>query len=190
MNKFLYLLLIVALLLSLANAKRRVLLERDYKDVEIALSFEELSWLAAKIRIDLKELLLRFKAKGVTSVILEEENVGQEEFIDSLSLFPILHLKTSPIGEILKISRPSGVMFGQEEILDPKRAVSYLREKGIKYYQVEFSQQKGSKELAARVPSLFVRAHSIKRKEVEESSPEQVTLRFLRAARERNMRLL
>ena len=188
MNKFLYLLLVVALLLSLANAKRRVLLEREYKDVELALSFEELSWLAAKEKIDLEELLLRFKAKGVTSIVFE--NIGQEEFINSLSLSPILHLKTSPIGEILKISRPSGVIFGQEEILDPKRAASYLREKGIKYYQVEFSQQKGAKELAARVPSLFVRAHSIKRKEVEESSPEQVTLRFLRAARERNMRLL
>ncbi|MBU0567306.1 hypothetical protein KKC52_04555, partial [bacterium] len=94
MNKFLYLLLVVALLLSLANAKRRVLLEREYKDVELALSFEEVRWLAAKEKIDLEELLLRFKAKGVTSIVFE--NIGQEEFINSLSLSPILHLKTFP----------------------------------------------------------------------------------------------
>lgn len=188
MKKFYYFFLIIALFFSLANAKRRVLVEREYKDVEIALSFEEISWLAAKEKTDLKELLLRFKAKGATSIVFE--NIGQGKFINLLNLSPVLYLKSAPTGKILKIFHPSGVIFGQEEILNIERKASYLREKGIKYYQIEFSNQKGAKELARKIPSLLVRAHSIKRKEVEEGSPDRLSLRFLRAARERNMRLL
>lgn len=55
---------------------------------------------------------------------------------------------------------------------------------------VEFAEQKGAHSLAYRVPNIIARVHSIEDEEMEVISPDRAVARYLRAVRERTVRIV
>lgn len=73
---------------------------------------------------------------------------------------------------------------GQEKV-----AAEALQRAGLKYGQVEFGKQKGDEKLGAALKGEFVRVHSISEGEMGTLDENEAIDRFVRAARERNIRL-
>lgn len=70
-----------------------------------------------------------------------------------------------------------------------KEAAEALRENGIQFGQVEFGKQKGDESLGAIMNGEYVRVHSISEAEMSTLDERDAVDRFVRAARERNIRL-
>lgn len=68
-------------------------------------------------------------------------------------------------------------------------AAEALVASGLIWGQVEFGKQKGDEGLADRMDGRFVRVHSIAEAELSQIAPSEAVERFVRAARERNIRL-
>jgi len=87
-----------------------------------------------------------------------------------------------------------GVIFDGDEVLGyPKNiptVVSKLNQYGAYFGWVEFAKQAGEKSIAAQLPGLTVRVHSIEDKEMEIYTPAKAIARFARAVRERGSRLV
>lgn len=88
--------------------------------------------------------------------------------------------------------RPSLVILGGVESPGyPDNLSEYaalFKELGVRVGVVEFAQQKGVRQLAPA--SQMVRVHGINQRELESLSPNRVVARYLRAVRERNIRVL
>ncbi|HHV61484.1 MAG TPA: hypothetical protein GXX51_02445 [Firmicutes bacterium] len=65
-----------------------------------------------------------------------------------------------------------------------------LSERGISFGRIEFAKQKGDIALARALRMNVIRVHSITKGEMERISEDTAIERFVRAARERNMRVL
>ena len=68
-------------------------------------------------------------------------------------------------------------------------AAEALKRSGLTWGQVEFGKQKGDERLAELMDGRFVRVHSIAEAELAQIAPSEAVERFVRAARERNIRL-
>jgi hypothetical protein len=96
--------------------------------------------------------------------------------------------------KIKDVSAYNTVIFAEEEVLGYP---NYLRETAralsmnkIKYGYVEFGKQMGDSALASYMGGSLVKVHSIPPDELEKLSREDAVKRFIRAARERNIRIL
>jgi len=92
------------------------------------------------------------------------------------------------------VSAYDTVIFAEEEVLGYP---NYLRETAgalsknkLKYGFVEFGKQMGDSSLALYMSGNLVKVHSIPPDELENMSREEAVKRFIRAARERNIRIL
>ena len=87
----------------------------------------------------------------------------------------------------------STVIFTGTEVLGyrgaHKDAARAFERTGLVYGQIEFGKQKGDEKLAAALRSHFVRVHSIAEGEMGLLDANEAVDRFVRAARERNIRL-
>ena len=85
------------------------------------------------------------------------------------------------------------VIFQGLEVLgyrgEEKAAAEALQNAGLQYGQVEFGKQKGDEKLGAALKGEFVRVHSIGEGEMGTLDENEAIDRFVRAARERNIRL-
>lgn len=70
-----------------------------------------------------------------------------------------------------------------------KDVADLLNEAGINYGQVEFGKQKGDENLAHNLKGRYVRVHSIGEAELSTLDETEAIDRFVRGARERNIRL-
>src|SRR5258708_6769252 len=70
-----------------------------------------------------------------------------------------------------------------------KETADALRETPINYGQIEFGKQRGDERLGYELKGEFVRVHSIGEAELGTLDENEAIDRFLRGARERNIRL-
>jgi hypothetical protein len=70
-----------------------------------------------------------------------------------------------------------------------REAAEAILQSGIHYGQIEFSKQKGDERLAAALKGEYIRVHSIGDAEMGTLDENEAVDRFVRAARERNIRL-
>lgn len=101
------------------------------------------------------------------------------------------------IPEVARRLRAAGahtVVFTGDEVLGyrsrVKEAAAALDEQGIRYGSVEFGKQMGDEELSRALQARIVRVHAIQLAELAKLDPAGVVDRFVKAAEERNIRLL
>ncbi len=116
------------------------------------------------------------------------------EPIGRISNFP--GIKPDRMAAVLKPLKDLGVntvVFQGLEVLgfrgQEKAAAEVIKQSGINYGQVEFGKQKGDEKLGAALKGEFVRVHSIGEGEMATMDENEAIDRFVRAARERNIRL-
>ena len=86
------------------------------------------------------------------------------------------------------------VLFSEDEVLGYETLISntarLMRENGLIFSNIEFSKQRGAADFAKNTEGLLVRVHSVQGDEASRTKPEMMIDRFVRAAKERNMRVL
>jgi len=96
--------------------------------------------------------------------------------------------------KIKDISSYDTVIFAEEEVLGYPNylmeTAKALRSNNLKYGYVEFGKQMGDSALASYMGGSLVKVHSIPPDELEGMSREEAVKRFVRAARERDIRIL
>jgi hypothetical protein len=70
-----------------------------------------------------------------------------------------------------------------------KAAAEAFVRSGIQYGQVEFGKQRGDSQLSEELKGAYVRVHSVSDAEMGTMSPSDIIERFVRAARDRNIRI-
>ncbi len=70
-----------------------------------------------------------------------------------------------------------------------KQAAQALRESGVNYGQIEFGKQRGDEALGVALKGEYIRVHSIGEAELGTLDENEAIDRFVRGARERNIRL-
>lgn len=79
-------------------------------------------------------------------------------------------------------------VLGQRDLV--KKTAELLREQGWLYCSPEFSKIAGDSKLADLMQDRLIRLHSIQSSEVDKLSPAEFSERLVKAARERNIRIL
>ncbi|MEI6913765.1 MAG: DUF5693 family protein, partial [Armatimonadota bacterium] len=86
------------------------------------------------------------------------------------------------------------VIFGGDEVIGWRGAIDQAAETfagdDLHFGSIEFSKQKGSEKLEDKLHGRYIRVHSISGTEMDKFQPASAVERFVRAARERNVRLL
>ena len=86
------------------------------------------------------------------------------------------------------------VIFSGDEVLGYDSLMSSvareMRKRGLIYTNVEFSKQRGVRDFAMNTEGDLVRLHTVTGDEAARADPEVLVERFVRAARERDMRVL
>ncbi|MBN2057291.1 MAG: hypothetical protein JW782_00645 [Candidatus Saganbacteria bacterium] len=86
------------------------------------------------------------------------------------------------------------VIFEGEEILgypEALKALSYsLKKNGLKYGYIEIVKQDGDKQLRRLMDLAVIRVHSVPKEELKKLNKDEVIDRFVRAVRERKVRLI
>ncbi|MCS6949234.1 MAG: DUF5693 family protein [Armatimonadota bacterium] len=85
------------------------------------------------------------------------------------------------------------IIFSGDEVLGFRNLIPLtaqeMRSRGILYGSVEFGKQKGDAQLSRRLVDHLVRVHSIPTAEMANMQPDEMLDRYVRAVRERNIRL-
>ena len=86
------------------------------------------------------------------------------------------------------------IIFLGEEVLGHrsriKQTAAALDAEGLRYGSVEFGKQMGDEELSKALQARIIRVHAIQGAEMDKMAPDAVVDRFVKAAEERNIRLL
>ena len=86
------------------------------------------------------------------------------------------------------------VIFADDEVLGYDSLTSAvareMRNRGLIFTNIEFSKQRGSRDFAMNTEGNLVRLHTVTGDEAARADPEVLVERFVRAARERDMRVL
>ncbi len=129
-------------------------------------------------------------------VIKKAKDMG---FYVSLRVTNFLNVNKDSVDEIFKRIKkvnPINIIFAGEEVLGYpdyaliKNVVKYLKDEKIPYGIIEFTNQRGMKFLSQYLPELALRVHSISKDELEDMPFRKAVDRWIRAVKERNMRLL
>jgi hypothetical protein len=93
----------------------------------------------------------------------------------------------------LKQDHVQRVICAGEEVYGYRGLIPYVADKfgdaGLYYGAIEFGKQKGDQTLSEKLHSSLIRVHSIASAEMATMTPSGVVERFVRAAKERNIRL-
>jgi hypothetical protein len=85
------------------------------------------------------------------------------------------------------------LLFDGEEVLGYRERIrdvaGAMRRLGLTAGIIEFAKQRGEQELANALDGAVIRAHSVAKQELAMRSPEEIISRFVRAVRERNVRI-
>lgn len=198
---FLIGLLLISLGATIYVATQRVEWEENYRTVTVAVDYGDL------VRLGGTDATLgELSGQGIAALALEPQGLGKGEVerLRELGLEPLFLLndlfryeagdlesylaKLAPLGPRLIVFQDagkSGYTPGQlvkiEKALQANQALVGL---------VEFAPTQVEAHLHQVGFNRFVRAHTIKREELERMSPKQTLARFQRAVSERNIRLV
>ncbi|MFN2364336.1 MAG: DUF5693 family protein [Halarsenatibacteraceae bacterium] len=105
------------------------------------------------------------------------------------------NLNLALYGEALELGAESVIFSGDEVAGFPgniEENASFLNEAGLRYGMIEpfIADQDGSREFAEAAPANVVRVHSIQQDEMEKYDVDRIVNRYIRAARDRNVRYL
>src|SRR5690606_36707748 len=85
------------------------------------------------------------------------------------------------------------VIFSEEEVLGYNSMIrdvaKEMQKRGLLFGNIEFSKQRGWEGFAPRTDGQLVRVHSVGPDEAAKAQPEVLTERFVRAVKERNIRV-
>ncbi|HSV72795.1 MAG TPA: DUF5693 family protein [Chthonomonadales bacterium] len=122
--------------------------------------------------------------------------------VRDVGLLPVARISTFPGGRgesyerVLREAMKAGartVVFEGVEVFGfrggHREAAEAFRKAGVLYGQVEFGKQRGDARLAHALDGEFVRVHSISEGEMRQLAVPDAIERYVRAARERNIRL-
>lgn len=143
--------------------------------------------------IDPKKMDLYVPSKGLSA--------GKIKLIESSGLRVLPRIRNAfnlsgPVinGKIKSVSAFDTVIFAEEEVLGYpnylKETAQALKSTNLKYGFVEFGKQSGDSALASYMGGNLVKVHSIPPDELEGMTKEDALKRFVRAARERSIRIL
>lgn len=79
-------------------------------------------------------------------------------------------------------------VLGQRDLV--RTTADQLKRLGMQYATPEFAKISGDAKLSALMQERLIRVHSIQAAEIDRSTPEEVVERFVKAAKERNIRML
>jgi hypothetical protein len=81
-----------------------------------------------------------------------------------------------------------GETLGYESLMSG--AAREMRRRGLVFTNIEFSKQIGSPDFAKNTEGMLVRVHTVEGDEASRAKPEVLVERFVRAVKDRNMRVL
>lgn len=105
-KKFYFFFIFLALILSLLMGIKRINLENSYKQVDLAMSLSKIRELSTKEGYDESELLRKIKAKGITSIAIQEDTIitllaqGKIAFFNDNDLNKIKYLNNNELIEL------------------------------------------------------------------------------------------
>jgi hypothetical protein len=143
--------------------------------------------------IDPKKVNLYIPSKGLS---LSKLNIINDAGLRTIPrIRNALNASNAVISKKIKgVSAYDTVIFAEEEVLGYpnylKETAKALRSNKVKYGYVEFGKQIGDTALASYMGGDLVKVHSIPPDELENMTREEAVKRFIRAARERNIRIL
>lgn len=128
------------------------------------------------------------------SLAAEASQLGLNIFI-RMAGQPETELNLALYEEALELGAESVIFSGDEVAGFPgniEENASFLKKTGMKYGMIEpfIADQDGSREFAKVAPANVVRVHSIQQDEMEKYDVDRIVNRYLRAARDRNVRYL
>jgi len=207
---------------------QRTGIEKNNNAVEVTVDHNDIERLSMFTNISIKDLLMKLRDAGVTSVAVSEDLANDTDINILAGVDPKklnLYIKSRGLSnDKIRSVRESGlrviprirnffnlesgsinkkitdlegldtVVFSEEEVLGYpsylKETASALRSQNIKYGFIEFGKQLGDIGLASYSGSNIVKVHSIAVDEMEKLSEQEMVDRFLRAAKERSIRML
>lgn len=148
--------------------------------LEVSGTWDDLKWVG--LGVD-PALLLSWKSQGWRLALrLRNGANASDSFISAKSTW------------ISSLAGVESVLFSSDAVWGHPSAVgkvaTQLKRHGLHYGNIEFSDQLGSASLAKAYPDGFLRVHSITEAELPRYSPDQAVARFVRAAKERNVKIL
>ena len=125
------------------------------------------------------------------------EFVRQNGYIPTVRISNSLNLTPERLKQTFDDIEKTGakvVIFADDEVLGYESLMSpvarEMRRRGLIFTNIEFSKQRGSRDFAKNTEGDLVRLHTVNGDEAARADPEVVVERFVRAARERDMRVL
>ena len=123
--------------------------------------------------------------------------VKQSGYIPTARVSNPLNLTPARLTRMLDDIEATGarvVIFADDEVLGYDTLVSsvarQMRARGLIFTNIEFAKQRGSGDFAIATEGDLVRLHTVNGDEAARADPEVLVERFVRAARERDMRVL
>ena len=125
------------------------------------------------------------------------ELVKQSGYIPTARVSNALNLTPARLTRLLDDVEATGakvVIFADDEVVGYDTLVSsvarQMRARGLIFTNIEFAKQRGSGDFAKMTEGDLVRLHTVNGDEAARADPEVLVDRFVRAGRERNMRVL
>ena len=123
--------------------------------------------------------------------------VKKNGYIPTARISNSLNLTPARLSQTLDDIEKTGakvVVFSGDEVLGYESLMSSaareMRKRGLIYTNIEFSKQRGVREFAMDTEGALARLHTVTGDEAARADPEVLIERFVRAARERDMRVL
>lgn len=124
------------------------------------------------------------------------KNIAHGGIILTVRISNALNLDINRIRALLDEARDAGahvVILSEDEVLGYSTMVPLvareMRSRGLLFGTVEFAKQKGNDGLASGTDGLLVRVHSVSGEEAAKAKPEILEDRYVRAVKERNIRV-
>lgn len=191
-STWLWIIIVVAGLLTAPLLVQRAALERSNDTVEIVADLESLKQLSAWTGVALADVLQDWAARGVTSAAVVD--AADIDVVDAAGLRVVP--RTTAVVEALFGQGAAGaplIAAGEYVPGWPDRLVETARlldRTETPLGVIEFANQAGARELAALLGDVAVFVHSIPPRELARLTEQQALARFNRAALERQARVL
>jgi hypothetical protein len=108
-----------------------------------------------------------------------------------------LNLTPTRLETLLDDAQKTGakvIIFGEDEVLGYDTLIAgaarEMRKRGLIFTNIEFSKQRGGPDFAKNTDGALVRLHTVNADEASRADPEVLVDRFVRAVKERSMRVI
>ena len=220
MKKVLWIIILVAALAALGTAAQRWLVEWPNRTVELVYDLYGLQQLSAKSGVPLDQLFADLKAAGVETIAVQPESLGERMLAggevppevlgelpqDLVELGPFLTLPLAFDAQQFQLVRDAGLKASPKLNTVPWEVEPLWRDAQPELLilsgqgTMDLDELQGSEAVLALVefavprveaePDRVVRLHGISAREMRVLSDERILNRYVRAVRERNIRVL